>query len=54
MGKGKALTKQDVSRIMGSQAQKTGGKTPKDSWVGRVQSAEAKNDKNGKQPSKGR
>lgn len=54
MKKGKAPTKQDVSRVMSSQAQKTDGKTPKDSWVGRVQSAEAKNDKNGKQPLKGR
>jgi hypothetical protein len=43
MGKGKAPTKQDVSRIMRSQAQKTDGKTPKDSWVTRLQSTADKN-----------
>ena len=48
MSKGKAPTKQDVGRIMKSEATKHDGQTPKDSWVGRIQSSEAKSAQNGK------
>ena len=48
MGKRKAPHKQDVGRIMKSEATKHGGQTPKESWVGRIQSSEAKSAQNGK------
>ena len=48
MGKGKTPTKLDVGRIMKSEATKHGGQVPKDSWVGRIQSSEAKSEQNGK------
>ena len=48
MSKGKAPDKQAVSRIMKSEAGKNGGQVPKGNWAGRVQSAEAKTDQNGK------
>lgn len=44
MGKRKdhALTIEDVARIMGSQSPKAGGKTPRNSFPARIQSAQAK------------
>lgn len=52
MGKGKAPTKQDVSRIMKSEANKHGGQVPKGNWVGRIQSGEAKTGQNAKKEGK--
>lgn len=48
MSKENVPTKKDVGRIMKSEATKNNGQVPKGSWVGRVQSSEAKAEQKGK------